>query len=222
MARLLKRRSREEARHIARERRRSLLEAAAHCFGHLPYPEVTLEAIGKRAGVAQGIAAMYYESKEDLFLLVLRDSLGPWFDAYIGKVDASDEPLEPGALAHLVSRELAREDALVRLLGLLPVVAEQNLDLMAALDFLGWLRERTEALGATLERRCPALDPGGGARLLLRLYCLLAGIPRIEGFSANFGAALRETIPEVADADYSEVFLSLAAGVLPGSGTDRT
>lgn len=221
MARLLKRRSRDEVRRIARERRRALLDAAAHCFGHLPYPEVTLEAIGKRAGVAQGIAAMYYESKEDLFLLVLRASLDPWFDACTGALSSASEPLEPAALARSISQNLSRQESLVRLLGLLPTVAEQNVDLMVALDFLAWLRERTETLGAAMERCCSALDPGGGACLLLRLYCLVAGIPRIQGFSANIGAALRETIPEVADTDHGEELSRLAELLVPGPNTER-
>jgi AcrR family transcriptional regulator len=216
MGKLLKRKSREETRRIERKRRQALLAAAARSFVHLPYSEVTLKAIGKRAGVPTGIAAVYFESKEELFLLALRSALEPWFEEITGELGASDEPTEAGSLARRIAGDLARRERVVRLLGLLHTAAEQNIDVASAMAFSDWLRERADRLGEAMERRCPGLKPGDGVRFLLRLQFLIAGVPRMASVSSSFAAAFQEAAPEAANADFAEVLESLATMLMPG------
>lgn len=216
MGKLLKRRSREETRRLERERRRALLDAAARCFVHLPYSEVTLAAIGKRAGVHKGIAAMYFDNKDDLFLQVLRSALEPWFDEITAELESPGPPMAAAELARSVSRSLARQERLIRFLGLLNRVFEREVEVVSAMAFTTWLRERADALGKTMEDRCPDLETGDGARFLLRLQFLLAGIPRMSSASAVFATALGDAAPDAVDADYAEVLLELAVLLMPG------
>jgi AcrR family transcriptional regulator len=218
MGKLLKRRSREETRRLERERRQALLDAAARCFVHLPYSEVTLAAIGKRAGVPKGIAAMYFDNKDELFLLVLRSAIEPWLDEITAELEASGPAMEAAELARAVGESLARQDRLVRFLNLLHRVFEREVDVVSAMAFTTWLRERADALGKIMEGRCPALEPGDGARFLLRLQFLIAGIPRMASVSAVFATALGEAVPEAVDADYSGALRELAVLLMPGSG----
>jgi AcrR family transcriptional regulator len=217
MGKLLKRRSREEIRRIERERREALLDAAARCFVHLPYSEVTLAAIGKRAGVAKGIAAMYFDNKDELYLQVLRSSLETWFDEITSDLGSSEEPLEPATLARTISESLARQERLVRFLGLLHRVFEREVDVVSAMALTTWLRERADALGEIMERRCPTLESGDGARFLMRLQFLVAGIPRMPSVSAVFATALGEAVPEAVDVDYSKALQELAVLLMPGA-----
>ena len=54
------------------ERRLSLLKAAFREVAEKGFSEVTLDDIGRRAGVSKGVTLYYFDSKEDLFLELFR------------------------------------------------------------------------------------------------------------------------------------------------------
>jgi AcrR family transcriptional regulator len=220
MGKLLKRKSRDEARKTERARRAAILEAAAHTFLHLPYTEVTLDAIGRRASVRQGIAAMYFNDREELFLRVLRSALDPWFERLTAELSVESGAPAPRELARRIARSLAGEEVATRLLGLLPTVLEHSVEPLPALDFSKWLRERADALGAAMEQCCPRLRPGDGIRFLARLYVLVVGLPRMANVSGIFAAAIRESAPAVAEADFGEALERLAAHLIRDPGGD--
>lgn len=214
MGKLLKGRSREDIKNTRREQKRKILEAAAHSFLHLPYADVDLNAIGRRAGVGKGIVTLYFESREVLFLRVLKDTLDPWFESVLRDLSAGDEFLDLRGVARLIARMLLDRDDLTRMLGLLLVALEQNVEVLPAMEFMTWFRERACQVGEALERRCPALDAGGGVRLLLRLQILVAGAPRISHLSGMFAAAIQEVAPGITDdARREELEGLLVAGV---------
>jgi AcrR family transcriptional regulator len=199
MGKLLKERSREETRNTTRERKRAILEAATHFFLRLPYADVDLDAIGRRAGLPKGIVTLYFETREVLFLRILKDTLDPWFESVLRELTASDDSLAPSDVARLIARMLLDRDDLTRMLGLLPSALEHNVEDMPAMDFVTWLRERTDKAGRALERRCPALQAGGGVRFLLRLQILVAGAPRMAHISGMFAAAIHDVAPGITD-----------------------
>jgi AcrR family transcriptional regulator len=214
MGKLLRERSREEARNTTRERKRAILEAATHSFLRLPYAEVDLDAIGRRAGLAKGIVTLYFETREVLFLRILRDMLDPWFESVIQELAASDDSLAPSDVARLIAGVLLERDDLTRMMGLLPSALEQNVEVLTAMDFMAWLRDRTDQVGRALERRCPALQAGGGIRFLVRLQILVAGAPRMAHVSGMFAAAIHDVAPGINDDTRKEELERLVVAVL--------
>lgn len=59
----------------AEERRRELIDAARELFMELGYEAATMSSIAKRAGVAQGTAYIYFESKQDILMAIMRELL---------------------------------------------------------------------------------------------------------------------------------------------------
>ncbi len=86
------------------ERRDALLDAAAKLFQTLELSELTLAAVGARAGVSKATVYGYFETKESLLLAVLERE----FDAFFTQLDAALARLEkkrptPATIADLLA-----------------------------------------------------------------------------------------------------------------------
>lgn len=216
MSALVNREKRARARESRSRRRREIVEAAAHLFVHQPYATVTLDYVGRRIGVAKGIASVHFATKEELFLEVLRRALDRWFDAIGARLDATGEPLGGAALASLLAQDLAGRPELTRLLSLAHNALEQNVEIMPAQLFVDGLLERALALAATLERRCDALQPGEGAAFLRRLAVVVVGLRQTANPSGLFAALLQDESVAPFRSGLREELEFLIGRILPG------
>lgn len=174
MGRLIDPARRAAAKEAKEERTHRIRKEALRSFVKLPFVEVTLDAIGQRAGAKRGVASMYFGSKEELFLQLLREELDPFYEELLKQLRARAARLPNPRLARLLAHELAGRTVLCRLLALAPIVLEQNMEIMEAHRFHRWQRDRMSEVGREIERRSRGLDRGEGLRLLLRLQLMAA------------------------------------------------
>lgn len=176
MGRLIDPDKREHAKEQRAARKLKILEVARSTFSRLPFVEVTLDNIGQRADVDRGIASMYFRSKEELFLRLLREELADWYSALEAELDLADGSLSRSELAALLARSISERPELTRFLSLEAVVLEQNLDAMESFHFQRWRRDRMVAVGKILESEIDGLEEGEGVRLLHRVQLLTAAL----------------------------------------------
>ncbi len=69
-----------------------LLGAALELFVERGYAATRLDEVAARAGVSKGTLYLYFESKEELFKAVVRETIVPLIDAYRRDVEGSGEP----------------------------------------------------------------------------------------------------------------------------------
>ena len=119
---------------------------------------------------------MYFRSKEELFLRVLREQLAEWYSALEAEFEEVESRLSQSDLAELLAGSLSERPELTRFLSLEAVVFEQNLDAMEAFRFHRWRRDRMVAVGALLEERVDGVEEGEGIRLLHRVQLLTAAL----------------------------------------------
>jgi len=175
MGRLIDRDRKNRAKNAKKERMESIVAEAKVSFLKLPYVEITLDAIGRRAGVKNGIASMYFGSREVLFLQLFRDELDGWYEVIQKGLNAQPARLPNRRLARLLASSLAERTALLRFLAEAPMVLEQNMEIMDAYRFHRWQRDRMVELGGEIERRVKGMAGGEGLRLLHRIQLLAAG-----------------------------------------------
>jgi AcrR family transcriptional regulator len=192
MAALVNRERRAKAQEIRRKRRSAILAAAAELFEKQSYESVNLDAIGRRVGVAKGIASLHFATKEELFLEVMKSQLDSWFDAVERKLQQADEPLERELLVELLTAELAGRPAMTRLLCVLRNVMEQNVEILPAQNFLSSLRDRTLSLARTIEQQCASFQPGEGDAFMRRLGAVVAGLRQPAALSGVFQALVED------------------------------
>lgn len=214
MSALLDKKRIAQAKMARREKRRAILEAAGHMFARQPYEELDLDAIGRRAGVSKGIASLHFNTKEELFLEVLRGELGEWFEA-IGKRLSAAPPEDGEALAAMLVEEIERQSGLARLMTALHNVLEKSVEILPAQNFIHWMRERTLSLGAVLEREVAGFEPGTGASFLRRLAVVVIGLHQTTNLSGVFSAILQDDDMAELHADLNGELRSMVRGILP-------
>ena len=192
------------------EKKARILSVARSTFSRLPFVEVTLDSIGQRADVDRGVASMFFRSKEELFLRILREELDDWYSALETELDRAENGLSQSELSDLLARSLSERPELRRFLSFEAVVLEQNLDAMEAFRFQRWRRDRMVAIGEDLDRRVERLEEGGGIRLLHRVQLLTSalqpaadpkgaatyevGDPDFEVFNIDFEAEMKRFV----------------------------
>ena len=197
MGRLIDRERRARAKEAKRRRMEDIREEAVRSFVRLPYVEITLDAVGRRAGVKKGVASMYFGTKEELFLELLREQLDAWYVELEHTLGEQRARLSDARLARLVSASLAERPVLSRFLSLAPVVLEQNMEIMAADRYHRWQRDRMSAVGEELEKRSRSLKKGQGLRLLHLVQLMAAAF---HGYSDPRGSlAFNLHDPDFAD-----------------------
>ncbi len=210
MGKLIDRKKRERAKQQRAVRKKRVMEEARSTFVRMPYVEVSLDTIGQAADVNRGVASMYFRSKEELFLLLLRDELAGWYQEIEKNLLHVNGSLDRGALAALLARSVVERPTMSRYLSLLPVVLEQNIEVMEVFRFQRWRRDRMAEAGEAVEQSTTALEPGQGPRLLYLVQLVAAGLepaanprgsaafdqgdPEFEVFSVDLESELRAII----------------------------
>jgi len=217
MGKLIDREKRERAKNQRVVRKKRIREEARSTFVRLPYVEVTLDAIGQAAGVERGVASMYFRTKEELFLLMLRDELAGWYQEIEKSLNDVNDALDREALADLLARSVAERPTMSRYLSLLPVVLEQNIEGMEVFRFQRWRRDRMAEAGKSVEQSTRFLEPGQGSRLLYLVQLVAAGLepaanpkgaaafergdPEFKGFWIDLEAELKRVVTAMLEED---------------------
>jgi AcrR family transcriptional regulator len=176
MGKLINRERRARAKEAKQRRMQAIREEAVRAFVKLPYVEITLDSIGSNAGVKKGVASMYFGSKEELFLELLRAQLDAWYGELEQRLAAPRARLAASGMARLVATSLAARPVLARLLSLEAVVLEQNVEIVEAYRFHRWQFERMAEIGALLERRSRSLERGEGLHILHLVQLITGGL----------------------------------------------
>jgi TetR/AcrR family transcriptional regulator len=162
--------------HQKRERREAILAMALDTLRETPYWDITMSRVAERAGLVKGTLYLYFATKEELFLEVLREQFHGWFWDLETGLATLPRRGRVDALARLITAVTVARPEFRLLLGVLHGILEQNLPEETALSFKREWLARTIAMGALLERPLPFLTEGQGVHLLFQLYALIIGL----------------------------------------------
>lgn len=167
----------KRAHHPAQQadRRKHILQTARDLLAHSPYEQLAMARIAQQADIAKGTVYLYFPTKEALFVELIREE----FDACFADLSALLETLEPRPTAETIARTfttaITERPLLLKLIGLLHVVLEHNIDESVARAFKQHLREGIAPIADTLERLLPHSAPGDGLLLMLNAHILTVG-----------------------------------------------
>lgn len=190
-------------------RRRAILAAALALYQEQLIGEITISSIARRAALAKGTVYLYFRTKEEIFVALLLDELSAW-------AEQLERELPSLSGADVVARRLCehflQRAQLVRLMGLMHNVLEQNIEVEAALVFKSKLLEILELGGALIEASV-GLSPGEGARFMLRMHATVVGLGQMCRPSAAVEEAMaREPSLQVMVIDFEqELYAMLVA-----------
>jgi AcrR family transcriptional regulator len=159
------------------ERRRAILDAALRVWlEERTDGEFTMSRLAVQTGLAKGTLYLYFATKEELFLTLLEDMLGSWFDEVTRKLRPLAGRGNSRRVARVLSRTLADREPLTRLFSLLASVLEPGMNKQKAIDFKQSMCARSKETEQAVERALPKLPPGGGHNVLLHTLALVTGL----------------------------------------------
>lgn len=179
-----------KAREAREDRARRILEAADHAFTRYSFTEITLDTIGRQAGVKQGQANLAFKSRDDLFMHVVRARLEEWFSALDETLTSSDSILTREEVADLVASSLAERHELTHLLGPLHTALELHEDGMEVHRFYHWLKGRLLELAAALVRRTDGVHEWDGFDALYKSQLVAAAMHPVSRPVGNLAVDL--------------------------------
>jgi AcrR family transcriptional regulator len=213
-----RRRARSSAAKLARRNR--VIDAAIGFLTSADLEAVSIARVAAEAGIAKGTVYLYFRTKEELFLAALERELEGWFDELDAALGTGQGWMPAAGLADLVTGAFERRRLLRRLQALAGPVLERNLDADRGLRFKWRVAGRLSTTGSLLERRTVFLRPGDGARLLLHLQALAAGIQGISEPAPPMRGVLDAPGLELFRLEFAREFRAAALALL--TGLERT
>ncbi|GGJ38025.1 TetR family transcriptional regulator [Deinococcus roseus] len=172
-------------------RKLQILDSALELWHTTPYTDITMQMVAKTSDLAKGTLYLYFQSKEELFLEILKVKLLDWFAELHGLMQP---PLTPERMVASLSETLRDKDDMLRLLGMLSGVLEAGITVEAGLNFKMWMNGELAKLGGLLEAALPVRN---GVQVLMHLYGTIMGLYQ----TANLPVPLKEALqlnPELA------------------------
>jgi len=193
-----------------------ILDAALPLLEDAELEAVVMDEVARKAGVAKGTLYLYFRTKEELFLGLLERAFEAWFDELDAKLAVGQGWIPASALADLVTAALTPRLLFRRLLARLGPVLEHNLQDDRALRFKWRIAGRLAMTGALLERRTIFVRPGTGARLLLHLQALAAGIQALADPAPPVRRILQAPGLDVMRMEFDKEFRGAMGALLTG------
>jgi AcrR family transcriptional regulator len=177
------------------ERRRAILAAALHLWGECTFEEFTMAQLAARLGLAKGTLYLYFQTKEELFVVLLDQLLENWLVELASLFRQLKKPARPQAVAATVLSTLQVRRDLIRLLPFVETLLDRGASDSTVIAFERRALNYLTPAGEALEAGFPTLPAGSGVRLLLLLRALIMGIY----LRANKPARIRHMLSEHPD-----------------------
>ena len=157
---------------LTHARREEIIDACAALYETMSLREITIKLIGARTSFTRTSIYNYFETKEEIFLALLRRE----YEAWTADLDALPAQPDAAALADALARTLERRGTMLRLLSmnLYDIEANSRVENLAA--FKTVYAASMQAVRRLLARSGPALSGLATERFLYAFYPFLFGI----------------------------------------------
>ena len=192
------------------QRRQDILHAAAMLMAKQGFDQVSLNGIARKVGVAKSNVYRYFESKEHIFLQLLKQDWEAWQQHLQGKIDSLAGSNDIEALAELLAQSLAEFPRMCELMSVLASVLEQNLSEQALLEFKLESMQLAVGIVAQIHRVLPTVKQEKLLLLTETLIALVAGLwplgnpsplvqkvmehPQLQPFQMEFKTSLQRSL----------------------------
>ena len=157
---------------LTHARREEIIDACAALYETMSLREITIKLIGAHTSFTRTSIYNYFETREEIFLALLRRE----YEAWTADLDALPAQPDAAALADALARTLERRGTMLRLLSmnLYDIEANSRVENLAA--FKTVYAASIQAVRRLLARSGPALSGPAAERFLYAFYPFLFGI----------------------------------------------
>lgn len=169
------------------ERWGKILDTAFQLFSKSAYPQVSMDQVARKAGLAKGTVYLYFKSKEQLFFALKSREYDRWFEEIEAELETRLKETRPQrrpedritTFTDLIRKSLENRKDRIRLIVSLHNALEHTIEFTDILDFHHRLGRHLLKTGTLLERFFPFLPRGQGVRLLMYLKAGVIGLSHV-------------------------------------------
>ncbi len=160
------------------DRRWAILDAAGAMLAERNVQQLTLTSLSQRIGLAKSNVLRYFESREEILLVVLEQQTQDWVSALPVVAEWLEEPVKSRIelLAHTMSTTLAERPILCDLLAARTSVLEQNVSAATTAQHRRASIHTWRALAEYATIVLPELGTAGSERFSAALLLITAGV----------------------------------------------
>jgi AcrR family transcriptional regulator len=181
-------------------RRDAILNAARMLFSELPYEQISLNGIARKAGISKPNVYRYFSSREEIFLTIFSAEQDRFIEALIGRLKRTRSKDSVGAIGRVWAAVAVEHRTMLDLLPQLSTSMESNSSIEQIVRFKKNGFERVEELIETLRNVEGRL---GAEQWMIVIQCLvsmMAGLWPLANPGQNVIEALRH--PEVSQSPW--------------------
>jgi AcrR family transcriptional regulator len=178
------------------ERREAIVAAARDLLSERPLHEVTLRSLGERAGIATSGLLRYFDSREAIFVEVLRRSYDEWLDGLTGsmaRLEIQDEGHSRAvAVAHCIADSISSRPQLCDLISASAAILEHNISLELAREFKSQTNDQLDRFAGLAAAALPRLDAEAAGQFAMAVVVITAGLWPLTRTSETMAQVKRE------------------------------
>lgn len=167
------------------ERRGVILDAGWKLFIEEKFSDISMSWIAREASLAKGTLYLYFETKEELFLALLTERMGSYFQELNQALADFNGAITIDQMARFTGRFHAQRPHLIRLMGISHSLLEHNTKDAAIIVFKKMTHTNVAKTGGLMETCLPFLKSGEGAQLVMSVYTILLGVQQVTDPAPN-------------------------------------
>ncbi len=198
-------------------RKNHIQEAALKLFKTKSFNEINMDSIAKEANVAKGTVFFYFETKEELFLAIAKNKFEDLFNS-INKslTDLIGKNPKKSDLKKIIISHLKENSILTRLIAILNITLEKNINYETAYKFKKDLHDNILKTGQLIEKCMPSLKIGYGVKIMMWINVLMIGIQHITDPSKIIKEVIEKEGLKGFDHNFDELFIEMVDLIFNG------
>lgn len=176
------------------KKRTLLLNEVNRMYQSKGFYEIKILDVATNCGVSKGTVFNYFESKETLFLTLLIQEYGLWFDGLkqnIEAMDHSNEALLIKVVTKYMDQSMGENIRLFHLVGLGHSHLEHNVSLRMAEKYRRFLNDRASEIGFQIAAKVESITQVQGIKMVVTLHTFLVG----HGQMSQLPTIMTEQLP---------------------------
>lgn len=177
------------------EKAEHILNIAYNLYLKSTFTNIKMIDIAKECGVSKGTLFNYYNTKEKLFLSLLRREYKKRFEILIEKlkkIEKMDHCEFKEFILEEMSNTLEGDSVLIRLTAILHIILEANIDYETALEFKGEFYSETKEMGMLISEKVDYMNVEDAMELFMTQHAIVVGYGNV----ANVPQVIKQVIEE--------------------------
>ncbi len=201
------------------ERREIILDKAGKLLMKKDFNSITVAEIAKEAGIAKGTVFLYFKTKEEIFLQLQTNYYAEWFKDINERLNGMLSSGKDSGIKEFVkmaTSTLKKQPLLMRLIPILHVIIEQNIDRERAVEFKKFLHLQVINTAELVEKCLPFLKKGEGAFVLMSVQSLIIGSINLTETTPVIKKLMKEKGLDIFVMEFEDIFEESLAKLITG------